>query len=184
MLGAAAGAPGCCRRWPWRWPWRWSWSWPWPWRCPPPPRCGTGCPAPRCAGPRAGTGGGWSCWAARCGSARSGGCGGCCPPARSAVRRGGGGGDGRGGRAWCPGGRPAQPASLSAGSEAFRERHPLGQSCPEGAPGRQVPPLRPWALLRSCWGTDPPLQVRGGGGRRGREGTTGTPPHLRPGLPH
>ncbi|XP_040473063.1 GH3 domain-containing protein isoform X1 [Falco naumanni] len=45
-----------------------------------------------------------------------------------------------------------------AGSEVFRERHPLGQSCPAGAPGGQVPPLHPWALLRSCWGTDPPLQ--------------------------
>ncbi|XP_054252761.1 GH3 domain-containing protein [Indicator indicator] len=50
------------------------------------------------------------------------------------------------------------PPGTAHGSEAFREGQPLVQSCPEQGLGEQVPPLHPWALLRSCWGTDPPLQ--------------------------
>ncbi|XP_069732873.1 GH3 domain-containing protein isoform X2 [Phaenicophaeus curvirostris] len=51
------------------------------------------------------------------------------------------------------------PRGTALGSEAFRERHPLGPSCPsDGALAARLPPLRPWALLRACWGSDPPLQ--------------------------
>ncbi|XP_061333551.1 GH3 domain-containing protein [Pezoporus flaviventris] len=50
------------------------------------------------------------------------------------------------------------PPGAVRGSEDFRERHPVGQRCADGAPGGQVPPLHPWALLRCCWGTDPLLQ--------------------------
>ncbi|XP_033926094.1 GH3 domain-containing protein isoform X2 [Melopsittacus undulatus] len=50
------------------------------------------------------------------------------------------------------------PPGTARGTEDFRERHPVGQRCADGAPGRQEPPLLPWALLRCCWGTDPLLQ--------------------------
>ncbi|XP_064895381.1 GH3 domain-containing protein [Columba livia] len=50
------------------------------------------------------------------------------------------------------------PPGTARGSDAFRERYPLGQSCPDEVLGGQVSPLRPWTLICSCWGTDPPLQ--------------------------
>ncbi|XP_067168259.1 GH3 domain-containing protein [Apteryx mantelli] len=53
------------------------------------------------------------------------------------------------------------PAGAAPGSDAFRESHPLTLSSPDGDPGEQeapVPLLGPWALLRSCWAADPPLQ--------------------------
>ncbi|XP_027559978.1 GH3 domain-containing protein [Neopelma chrysocephalum] len=46
----------------------------------------------------------------------------------------------------------------AGGSEELRERHPLGQRCRDRAPTAPVSPPLPWALLRSCWDTDPALQ--------------------------
>ncbi|XP_071584952.1 GH3 domain-containing protein [Heliangelus exortis] len=51
------------------------------------------------------------------------------------------------------------PPGTFRGSEAFREQHPLKPGCDGGNPGGAVLSLRPWALLHSFWGTDPPLQA-------------------------
>lgn len=91
-----------------------------------------------------------------------------------------GGGGGRG----VPGVAPLSPRLSRQARRLSGSVTPWDRAAPKGRRGGRSPRCAPGLCSAAAGAPTPLCRYGGGGGRRGREGTTGTPPHLRPGLPH